>query len=84
MTEAWTAIRAAMAAARQARRGLAPPAPVLAVLAALRARDDLPPAGLALLDLVERSALPSLLPATFWRGMLLTRGTLGWRGTGRA
>ncbi len=63
MTEAWTAIRAAMAAARQARRGLAPPAPVLAVLAALRARDDLPPAGLALLDLVERSALGRLAVA---------------------
>lgn len=56
MTEAWAAVRAAMATACSIRRGDRASGDFAAVLAALRARDDLPPAGPALVDLVEHAA----------------------------
>lgn len=60
MSDAWAAVRAAMASVRARRRGEATadaPDRMLAdrTLADLRARDDLPPAGPALLDLVARA-----------------------------
>lgn len=53
MSDAWAAIRAAMVEARDARRGCVPQGADLAVL---RRRDDLPPGGPALLDLVAAAA----------------------------
>ncbi|MEQ8815192.1 MAG: RibD family protein [Thalassobaculum sp.] len=56
MSDAWAAIREAMATARAVRHGAESRAALDAALAGLRDRDDLPPAGPALLDLVERAA----------------------------
>lgn len=56
MTDAWAAIREAMAAARAVRRGAAAAGPLVARLADLRAGTALPPAAGALLDLVALAA----------------------------
>ena len=56
MSDAWAAIREAMATARAVRHGADTRATLDTTLAGLRDRDDLPPAGPALLDLVERAA----------------------------
>ena len=63
MSDAWTAIRDAMAAARAARRGGVGMSEIADVLVRLRARDDLPLAGVALLDLVGRAAAGPLAVA---------------------
>lgn len=56
MSDAWRDIRSAMMLARAVRRGEAPPADLSAATGALRDRDDLPPGGGALLDLVARAS----------------------------
>lgn len=56
MSEAWAAIRAAMAAARAVRRDGASADALRRTLDALRSRDDLPPGGPSLLDLVALAA----------------------------
>jgi len=63
VTDAWTAIRAAMTTAGAVRRGTAPVAALSDALAGLHGRGDLPPAGPALLDLVERAAAGPLVVA---------------------
>lgn len=63
MTECWSAIRAAMATARTVREGTVPADELAVALSGLRARDDLPPAGPALLDFVALSARGPLVIA---------------------
>jgi diaminohydroxyphosphoribosylaminopyrimidine deaminase / 5-amino-6-(5-phosphoribosylamino)uracil reductase len=60
VSKAWSAIRAAMAKARRVRRGETPSDDLDGTLNALRTRDDLPPGGGALLDLVALAARGSL------------------------
>ncbi|GHD51480.1 hypothetical protein GCM10017083_25980 [Thalassobaculum fulvum] len=55
MSDAWPAVRDAMATARRVRRGDVSADDLAALLAGLRGRADLPPAGPALLDLVARA-----------------------------
>ena len=55
MSDAWSAIREAMATARYVRRGEVSADDLAAIVDGLRGRADLPPAGPALLDLVARA-----------------------------
>jgi len=55
VSDAWPAIREAMATARRVRRGEASADDLAAIVDGLRGRADLPPAGPALLDLVARA-----------------------------
>ncbi len=55
MSDAWSAIRDAMATARRVRRGEVSADDLAGIVDGLRGRADLPPAGPALLDLVARA-----------------------------
>lgn len=55
MSDAWSAIREAMATARHVRRGEASADELMAIVDGLRGRADLPPAGATLIDLVARA-----------------------------
>lgn len=63
MSGAWAALREAMATARAVRRGAAGPDGLAEAVKDLRARDDLPPAGPALVDLVALASAGPLAVA---------------------